>query len=144
MDLLIVDDQISVINGIINQIDFSALGIDQVFTACDALEAKHIFQDHEISILLSDIEMPGEDGLSLNKWVADSYSSTVRILLTSHASFKYAQQSMKLGCFDYILQPAPLHEIEDVVRRATEKIITDRQNHNYYNVERMSNIVLSR
>ena len=143
MDLLIVDDQISVINGIINQIDFSALGIDQVFTACDALEAKHIFQDHEISILLSDIEMPGEDGLSLNKWVADSYSSTVRILLTSHASFKYAQQSMKLGCFDYILQPAPLHEIEDVVRRATEKIITDRQNHNYYNVERMSNIVLN-
>lgn len=143
MNLLIVDDQISVINGIVNQIDFSALGIDQVFAACDALEAKDIFRSHEVSILLSDIEMPGEDGLSLNKWVADNYPSTVRILLTSHASFKYAQQSMKLGCFDYILQPAPLHEIEDVVRRAAEKIITDRQNHSYYNVERMSSIVLN-
>lgn len=143
MNLLIVDDQISVITGIVNQIDFPALGIDQIFTACDALNAKQIMQEHEVSILLSDIEMPGEDGLTLNKWVAANHPSIIRILLTSHASFEYAQQSIKLGCFDYILQPAPLHAIEDVIRRAVEKILTDRQNHSYYNLERMSNIVLN-
>lgn len=143
MNLLIVDDQISVLNGIVNGISFSALGIDQVFTACDAAQAREIFQEHEISILLSDIEMPGEDGLSLNKWVADRFPSVIRILLTSHASFEYAQQSIKLGCFDYILQPAPLHEIEDVVRHAVEKLLAERQNRTYYDLERMNSIVLN-
>lgn len=143
MNLLIVDDQISVLEGIVNGIDFSALGIDRVFTACDAAQAREIFQKQEVSILLSDIEMPGEDGLSLNRWTAGRFPSVIRILLTSHASFEYAQQSIKMGCFDYILQPAPLYEIEAVVRRAVEKLLTEQQNRTYYDLERMNAIVLN-
>ena len=39
------------------------------------------------------------------------------IFLTSHADFSYAQQALRLGSFEYILQPAPLKEIEEVLQR---------------------------
>ena len=142
-NILIVDDQISVLNGILNAIDFQALHIDAVYTAVDASRAKEIIQTKDVHILLSDIEMPGENGLELNKWVSERYPSIVRVLLTSHASFDYVKESIKIGCFDYIVQPAPYHEIEDVIRRAVAKICTDRRNTGYYNLEGLSNIVLN-
>ncbi len=141
MNILIVDDQLTVLKGIMNSIDFNALGISNVFTAINAYDAKEIIKTNNINILLSDIEMPGDNGLALNKWVLEFYPDIIRILLTSHASFKYAQESIKLGCFDYLIQPAPYYEIEDTILRAISKIISDRQKSQYYNVETLSNVV---
>jgi YesN/AraC family two-component response regulator len=141
MDVLIIDDQISVLKGIINGVNFNKLGIDHVFTATNVSDAKEIIVTNDINIMLSDIEMPGENGLSLNKWVFEHHPSIIRILLTSHASFQYAQESIKLGCFDYIIQPAPYFEIEDVISRAISKIISDRMKSHYYNVEAIGNVV---
>ncbi len=143
MKVLIVEDQLSVLNGMVNGIHFSALGIDSVFTATNVSDAKEIIKANEINILLSDIEMPGESGLALNKWASEHYPAIVRILLTSHASFKYAQLSIKLGCFDYLVQPAPYNEIEDAILRAITKIASDRQQTHYYNVELLSPVVIN-
>lgn len=143
MNLLIVDDQISVLDGIVSGVDFDSLKIDHVYTATNVSDAKEIIKSSDIQILLSDIEMPGENGLSLNKWIAENYPVIVRILLTSHASFDYVKEGMKLGCFDYIVQPAPYHEIEDVIMRAVSKITAQKQLADYYNLEVLSNIVLN-
>jgi YesN/AraC family two-component response regulator len=143
MNILIIDDQISVLKGITSGVNFAKAGIDGVFTATNVSEAKNIIISNDIDILLSDIEMPGENGLDLNKWVYENYFSIVRILLTSHASFSYAKESIKLGCFDYIIQPAPYHEIEEVIMRAVSKIMSDRQKNHYNNLEFISNIVLN-
>ena len=143
MNLLIVDDQISVLDGILKGVDFVSLKIENVYTATNVSDAKDIIKSNDIQILLSDIEMPGENGLSLNRWIAENYPVIVRILLTSHASFDYVKESMKLGCFDYIVQPAPYHEIEDVLMRAVSKILTRQQLSDYYNFEVLSNIVLN-
>lgn len=143
MNILIVDDQNSVLNGILNGVDFASLDIGHVFTADNAAKARATIQTEDIQILLSDIEMPGEDGLSLNRWVAENYASIIRILLTSHASFEYAKESIKLGCFDYIVQPAPYYEIEDAIRRAVSKLLTERQNSSYNNLEQLNGIVFN-
>lgn len=143
MNVLIVDDQLSVLNGMMSGINFSALGIHNVYTATNAADAKEIIKENKIHILLSDIEMPGENGLTLNKWVHEHDAAMLRILLTSHASFKYAQQSIKLGCFDYIIQPAPYHEIEDAMIRAISKIMSDRQQAHTYKAELLSNVVIN-
>lgn len=143
MNILIIDDQISVLKGIMSGVNFSKAGIEQAFTATNVADAKDIIKTNNIDILLSDIEMPGENGLVLNKWVYENYPSIVRILLSSHASFPYAQESIKLGCFDYIIQPAPYHEIEDAIIRAVSKIKSDRQKNHYYNIEFINNFVLN-
>ncbi len=143
MNILIIDDQISVLKGITSGVNFTKLGIDRVFTVTNVSDAKKTIETNDIDILLSDIEMPGENGLSLNKWVFERYPSIIRILLTSHASFTYAKESIKLGCFDYIIQPAPYHEIEEALMRAVSKIMSDRQKNHYNNMEFISNIVLN-
>lgn len=141
MNVIIIDDQISVLKGIVSGVNFKRLGIDHVFTSTNVSDAEEIIKANDIHILLSDIEMPGENGLSLNKWVFENYPNMVRILLTSHASFQYAKESIQLGCFDYIVQPAPYDEIEAVISRAISKILSDRMKSHYYNVEVISNAV---
>jgi two-component system response regulator YesN len=143
MNILIIDDHISVLKGIMSGVNFVSVGIDNIFTATNVQDAKEIINTNDINILLSDIEMPGENGLSLCKWVFENYPSTVIILLTSHASFTYAKESIKFGCFDYIIQPSPYHEIEEVIMRAVSKILSERQKNHYQDFGFISNIVLN-
>ena len=132
MNVLIVDDQISVLNGILSGVHFKELGIDTVRTATSSEQALVVFRQMPVDIMLSDIEMPGENGLELNKEVQELYPDTLRILLTSHAEFSYAQESVKLGCFDYLLQPAPYEVIEECLRRALQHIYQQRKRERLY------------
>ena len=59
MNILIVDDQIYVVAGIRKEICWEKLGIQEVFTAYSAQEARMVFEQHRIDIMLCDIEMPG-------------------------------------------------------------------------------------
>ena len=127
MNVLIVDDQVSVLNGILSGVHFKELGIEEVRTATSSERALEILAETPVDIMLSDIEMPGENGLELNRQVQALYPETLRILLTSHAEFSYAQESLKLGCFDYLLQPAPYEAIEECLRRALQQIYQQRK-----------------
>ncbi len=140
MKILIVDDQLSVINGIVARVNFERLGIETVLTATSAYEARAVISGHQIDILLCDIEMPGESGLELNQWIMDSGQRMIRIFLTSHTDFSYARESLRLGCFDYIVQPAPYDEIEEVLSRAVRKIKDDRRLEELYNYGRLYKI----
>lgn len=120
MNVLFVDDQISVLNGIQAGVHFEALGIDNVQYATSAVRAVEIMDTFPVDIVLCDVEMPGENGLHLIRKIQKSHPDVVCIMLTSHAEFEYAQESIRLGCFDYIIQPAPYDEIEDVLRRALQ------------------------
>lgn len=127
MNVLIVDDQVTVLNGILSGVHFKELGIEEVRTATSSEQALEVFAEIPVDIMLTDIEMPGENGLELNRQVQTLYPETLRILLTSHAEFRYAQESVKLGCFDYLLQPAPYDVIEDCLRRALQQIYQQRK-----------------
>lgn len=122
MNILIVDDQASVLQGLVNGVHFAQLGFTCVETATSAGEALKILEQKPIQILVTDIEMPGKNGLELNSIVKEKYPDVLRIVLTSHAVFSYAQTSVKLGCFDYIVQPAPFEDIEASLRRAMEAV----------------------
>ncbi|WP_322175443.1 AraC family transcriptional regulator [Acutalibacter caecimuris] len=137
MNILIVDDQTSVLKGLLNGIHFPRLGFDGVFTAMSAGEALQVLEKHPIQILLTDVEMPGRNGLELNGIVKEKYPDVLRIVLTSHAVFSYAQASVKLGCFDYIVQPAPFEEIEASLQRAVDAV---RANYNNRRIARFGHL----
>lgn len=118
MKLLIVDDQTSVVKGLVKGIDWKNILISEVHVAYNAYEAKQILQKEQIDIMLCDIEMPVENGLQLLKWVNEKKMELECIFLTAHAEFEYARAAIKEGGFDYILQPAPYEEIEAAVKRA--------------------------
>lgn len=121
MNILIVDDQQSIVENLRDGLSWQQLGIDTVYTACSAKEAKLVLSSFDVDILLTDIEMPEENGLSLMQWTKQRYPQVVGIFLTSHADFEYAREAIQVGGFDYILQPARNEEIERVLGRAVEE-----------------------
>lgn len=123
MNLIVIDDQTSVVNGIVKGVDWEAAGIDQVFKAYNAFEAKQIFKQHPVDIMLCDIEMPVENGIQFLRWVREQGFDTECIFLTAHAEFSYAREALALGSLDYIVSPAPYEEIGETVRRAVERVI---------------------
>lgn len=122
MNVLIVDDQINVVSGVMFGVHWDRLGISQIYKAYNAYEAKQVLLEKQVDIMLCDIEMPVENGLSLLAWCRKQEMDVETIFLTAHADFLYAKEAVALGSFDYILQPARYEEIEDAVGRATEKI----------------------
>lgn len=127
MKLLIVDDQMSVVAGLKQGIDWNSMGFDQVDCAYNALDARVSLEKSEADVMLCDIEMPMQNGLELLTWMRSQNMKTRCIFLTSHAKFSYAQEAVKLGGFDYIIQPAPYSEIKLAVEKALSDVRAGQQ-----------------
>ena len=126
MNILIVDDQPSVLKSIRENVPWPEVGVDHVFTAASAREARIAMRSFDIDAALLDIEMPEEDGLSLFRWMRTHFPQIQGIFLTSQSEFRYAQEAIHLGGLDYILQP---FKTEDVVRaiRQVQEIMRRRE-----------------
>ena len=122
MKLLIVDDQRSVVQGLLHCTDWAALGFDQVEGALNAIDARASLQRREAEVMLCDIEMPVESGLDLLKWMRGEGMRTRCIFLTAYAKFQYAQEAVRLGGFDYIMQPAPYAQVIGAVEKALREV----------------------
>lgn len=122
MTVLVVDDRISVVSGIVSGIDWEALEVDKVLTAYNAFDAEELLHSQMVEILLCDIEMPVRNGISLLRRIRSQGIETECIFLTSHAEFPYIKEAMQLGSVDYILQPARYEDIQASLKKAVEKI----------------------
>ena len=91
MNLLIVNDEILTAETMKEDLIWEDYEIVQVFTAYDAEQAKQIILEKKVDIILCDIEMPGENGIELLRWVRQKNLEIECIFLTSHADFFYAQ-----------------------------------------------------
>ena len=126
MNILIVDDLVSVVNGIIKGVDWDSLGILGIYKAHNVYEAKVLLNNLNIDLLLTDIEMPGESGLDLVEWVRENELDMECIFMSSHADFEYARRALRSGGFRYVLLPCPYGEIRDAIADAMEKLKNDR------------------
>lgn len=105
MTLLIVDDEYYMVQGLKKRIKWTECGIDTVLEAYSAEQALQIYQENQVDILLADVEMPRENGLSLIRKVVRQGYDSINILLTGHADFNYAQEAIQLKVFDYLVKP---------------------------------------
>lgn len=119
--LLVVDDEARVVTGIYEFLQESAghleLEIARAYTVQEALEHAH---QSKIDILMTDIKMPGMDGLELSGRVTERWPGCKTIFLSAYNDFDYAQDAIRLGGFDYILKiegdDRVLHAIEKAIR----------------------------
>lgn len=122
MNILIVDDEFYIVQGIVKNTNWNNLGIDKVSVAYSMKQAQDIFLNQQVEILLSDIEMPRGTGLELIEWAQDNGYSPVSLLLTGHKRFDYAQKAVQMQCIDYILKPVEISILEAQILRAVKKV----------------------
>ena len=131
MKLLLVNDAIITVETMKTDIPWEQYAVDEVFTAYDAEEAKKRILEHPIDLMLCDIEMPGENGIEVLRWVRENEIEIECIFLTCHASFEYAKEAIRLGCQDYILMPAMYEDIGEAVLKVVNRIKKLRESARY-------------
>ena len=115
--LLVVDDEIWIRERISKEIPWESVQTEVVGSAEDGQEALEIAEELEPDIIITDIRMPGFDGIELLRELRKKSLDIKVILLSGYNDFSYAKEAIKYGAFDYILKPAEDQELLNVVNR---------------------------
>lgn len=120
--VLIVDDEESTVEALAVTLPKEELEIEHVYKAYSSEEALRILEMHTVDILITDIQMPEENGLQLIKKVNSQYKGIKCILLTGHAEFEYAKEAIDRNIVDYLLKPIKDHILYASIRKAKEQL----------------------
>ena len=125
--LMIVDDEAPIRKGISQFINWEAINCAIEDTACDGQEAIDKLKELPVDIIITDIRMPGADGLYLARYVSEHYPDIKVIILTGYADFTYAQTAIQYNVSDFLLKPISKEQVVTAVQNAQKKIIAARQ-----------------
>ncbi|MDF2922203.1 MAG: AraC family transcriptional regulator [Paenibacillaceae bacterium] len=120
--VLLVDDERIILNGISQIVNWQACGTELAGTARNGLEAFEFISQHHPDIVISDIRMPGMDGLELVAKVNRHYPHIRFVLLSGFSEFDYAKTAMQYGVKHYLLKPCNEAVIEEALRELAEDI----------------------
>ncbi|MBD3337110.1 MAG: response regulator [Candidatus Eisenbacteria bacterium] len=101
----------------------------RVVTAEDGLTALERFEESEPAVVLSDIRMPGKDGLELLREIKRRAPATEVILMTAYGTIEQAVEAMREGAFDFVTKPVRWEEVKVAVARALEhrRLVADNE-----------------
>ena len=123
--VLVVDD-----DSLVNELAYETLhraGYD-CRTAHSAEEALAELNDREADIVLSDLKMPGMDGIELLKQVKKTTPDTIVIMITAFGTIETAVRAIKLGADDFLIKPIVPETLEHITARASEILDLRREN----------------
>lgn len=103
--VLIVDDEILLRQGLKHLLQWEKEGFTIVGEASTGEEALDIISKNKPHIVISDVVMPGMDGVSLCQKIKSKYPDIQIIILSSYSDFNYVKDTFKYGVKDYILKP---------------------------------------
>lgn len=92
-----------------------------VHEAADGDEALEMVDFHEYDVILSDIRMPGMNGVELLRRIKADSPDSIVILMTGYASLNTAVEALRLGAHDYLIKPSSSHDIRRSVARGVER-----------------------
>ncbi|HSO60066.1 MAG TPA: response regulator [Desulfobacterales bacterium] len=113
--ILVVDDELQICKSVEKILAKSNY---QVTHACSAQQALEKLAKESFSLLISDIIMPGKNGLELLKVVKKEWPLTKAVMMTAFASTETAMKSIRLGALDYIPKPFTPKELRSTVDNA--------------------------
>lgn len=124
INLLIVDDSISILSSLSKILELSGYEVDIAHNGSEALRK---LQNKTFDLVICDIEMPGITGLDFLKKVRDNYGDSIDvILMTGYLDQDYFIKAIRLGASDFIQKPIDANNII----RAIESTIQRKKEHN--------------
>jgi DNA-binding NtrC family response regulator len=113
--ILVVDDRINTLKVLMAILDDEGY---EVFKSRSGTEALEIFKGHnDIDLVLSDLKMPGMDGVDLFRAIEKFGNTPPFIIMTAYGTVKSAVQALKEGVTDYLIKPLDYEELAIVLKR---------------------------
>jgi two-component system response regulator AtoC len=104
----------------------------EVLTADEAGRAYSILESKPVDVLLTDLRMPGDDGMKLLRRARSLSNPPVSIMMTAYGSIDNAVEAMKAGAYHYVTKPVNLDELELVIERALNSRRIEAENVNLH------------
>ncbi len=126
MNILIADDERVIREGIKRSIR-QLCPEYEVFVAASTEEAIKIMEEQRIHIVLTDILMPGMNGLEFMKISKRRYPYVKWVVISAHSEFSYAQEAVRLGAKDYLLKPIGKNRLLEIINNLAVEIQQDTE-----------------
>jgi len=123
--ILIVDDDQTMKNSLLEWFESEN---HQARAAASGEEAMEMMADESFNIVITDLRMPGIDGLELLRYVRREHRDTEVIIMTAYGSVPTAVNAMKEGAYDYVVKPFAPEEIDMIVKKITDRQSLIREN----------------
>src|SRR3954453_19785572 len=116
--ILVVDDEPGIVDSLQKVFERESL---RVLTARGGAEALELLRREPVSILLTDLLMPGVSGLGLLKASKSVSPETETILMTAYGTVENAVEAMRQGAYDFVIKPYKRAHVVRAVTKALEK-----------------------
>jgi DNA-binding NtrC family response regulator len=123
--VLVVEDDTNMrqlMADVLSELDAEVIAVRNAQNALDYLESE------EIAVVVTDLRMPGVDGIEVLKFAKNRSAMTHVVLITGYATVESAVESLKCGAFDYLRKPFEPKELRRTVEHAMDHYLLSREN----------------
>ncbi|WP_226035162.1 response regulator transcription factor [Aquibacillus saliphilus] len=120
--VLIADDEFIIRDGIRSSVEWEKHGMEVVGEAEDGEEAVELALEHQIDILLIDLNMPLMNGINAMKKLKEQLPDCKMLVITGYDEFHYAQEAIRLQVEDYLLKPVNPEKLQDLLLELKQKL----------------------
>ena len=113
--VLLVDDEEEFVETLAQRLEVREF---DVITALNGAEALEQLEREDADLVILDLQMPGEDGISVLRKIKELKPLVEVIMLSGHATVETAIEGMKLGAFDFLIKPTETEELVEKINRA--------------------------
>ncbi len=119
---VIIDDEPIIVKGLEKTVKWQDLGCTVAGTAYNGIEGMKLIRSVRPDILITDICMPGMDGLTMIAALKSEFPNMEITILTGFRDFDYAQQAIRLGVCRFLLKPSIMDELNEAIRTMLERL----------------------
>ncbi|MBS7174946.1 MAG: response regulator [Clostridiales bacterium] len=115
MKILIIEDEEGIRNNMRTAYDWEQMGCEICGIVANALEAVEICLTQPPDLIISDIVMPGIDGITFLKYIKERNPDIHFIIMTGHREFEYAKNAVNFGADAFMLKPIHYQELSQII-----------------------------
>jgi two-component system response regulator YesN len=119
--VLVVEDELLIRDAIAQMVQ-QLPGFQVVGEAASCEEAWRLLQELWPTVVITDIQLPDQDGLELIKWIREHQLPIVSIIISGHDRFQYAQNAIRLQVSEYLLKPISEPELHSALTRSLSRL----------------------
>ncbi|MGQ0720011.1 MAG: ATP-binding response regulator [Candidatus Eiseniibacteriota bacterium] len=123
--ILVVDDELNIRSTLAEYLALSGFEVDAAESGTQALD---LLSRGNYDLVVSDVRMPGVDGISVVEWMKETCPSVPVIIMSGHATVESTLRALRLGAYDYLLKPFTLDEMQRTIGNCLDKRRLEKKN----------------
>lgn len=120
--VIAADDEGYIREALQKLIDWRKMNCVLEAVVCDGQALIDLIREVHPDLVITDIQMPGMDGVEVCRFVYETYPGTQVILLTAYSEFEYARAAIKYNACDYVLKVSIMDELTRAVEKAAKEL----------------------